>query len=301
MVFRVSGRNVFLACSLLSASPAMAWGQSGHMIVNRAATQLMASKDKAFFVANADNLAAFAKTPDLLWKQPATNQKEGPMHFFQWDRYESSQLASLLPVDLSKALATVGAAYLNKNGTAPWRAAQIFVKLRDALAKKDCATALQMAGTLGHYIGDLSQPMHNSSDYDGQSIQKPGVHKYFESTLVDKQNQAQLLAAVIKAGSNANVDGFAAGQPTDVIRLSVEESKAALDELPQLLDYLTQIPVNDRGLINQLAPSMGSGAYVLAQIWDMAANAAGTQAAAGPHCPNTKLTGVSDPAWFPLN
>ena len=301
MVFRVCGRNVVLACSILGAGPAMAWGESGHMVVNRAAVQLMASKDKAFFVANADNLATFAKTPDLLWKQAATYPKERPMHFFQWDRYETSQLASLLPIDLSKALATVGATYLDENGTAPWRAAQIFIRLRDALAKKDCPTALQMAGTLGHYIGDLSQPMHNSSDYDGQSIHKPGVHKYFETTIVDKQNQAQLLAAVIKAGSTAAVDANAAGQPLDVIHLSVEESKAALEDLPQLLDYLTQTPTNDQGLVQQLAPAMGNGAYVLAKIWDMAVNAAGTKADAGPHCAALRLNAVAQPAWFPLN
>ena len=301
MVLRVSGRKVVLACSILSAGPAMAWGESGHMIVNRAAIQLMSSKDKAFFAANADNLAKFATTPDLLWKQPATYPKERGMHFFQWDRYETSQIASLLPIDLNKALATVGATYLDENGTAPWRAAQIFVKLRDALAKKDCATALQMAGTLGHYIGDLSQPMHNTSDYDGQSIHKPGVHKYFETTLVDKQNQAQLLAAVIKAGSNAAEDGTTAGQPLDVIRLAVDESKAALEELPQLLDYLTQNPTNDQGLTQALAPAMGNGAYVLARVWDMAVNAAGTKVDVGPHCASMRLNGVAEPVWFPLN
>lgn len=300
MAIRVSVRNVVLACSVLSSGPVLAWGQSGHMIVNRAAIQLMTSKDKSFFAANADNIAAFAKTPDLLWKQAATYEKERPMHFFQWDRYEASQLAALLPVDLSKALATVGSSYLDENGTAPWRAAQIFVKLRDALAKKDCATALQMAGTLGHYIGDLSQPMHNSSDYDGQSIHKPGVHKYFESTLVDKVNQAKLLADVIKAGSsNMHVEGSTAGQPLDVIRLSVEESQAALEELPQILDYLTEKPVNDRGLTDQLVPAMANGAFVLARVWDMAVNAAGTKAVSGPHCLASPLK-VSDPAWFPI-
>lgn len=300
------GRKLFLACSILSTSPAWAWGGSGHMIVNRAAVELMTSKDKAFFAANADLLAAFAKTPDALWKQKATYAKERPMHFFQWDNYEKSKLESLFPIELSKAIATVGPAFIDENGTAPWRAAQIYTKLKTALAAKDCAAAIQMAGVLGHYVGDLSQPMHNSSDYDGQSIQKPGVHKYFETTLVEKQDQAVLLGAVIKAGAASFPEmefvSFA-GQPLDVVKASVQESKVALEDLAGLLADLKQNPVNDQGLIDQLAPLMGHGSHVLAKIWDMAANAAGTQSEtidATGHCPAKALTGVQPPAWFAL-
>lgn len=302
MEFR--GQRLILAfTTILGASQALAWGASGHMTVNRAAIQLMTSPDKAFFVANADLLATFAKTPDYLWKQKATYDKERGTHFFQWDRYETSKLESLFPVDLNKALATVGAPYIEENGSAPWRAAQIYSRLRAAFAAKDCGTALQMAGVLGHYIGDLSQPMHDSSDYDGQSIHKPGVHKYFETTLVEKQNQAQLLAAVIKAGRASYVDfemvSFA-GQPMHVVDAAVKESKRTLEDLDELLDYLKTDPVNDQALTKQLAPLMGRGAYVLAKIWDMASNAAGTRAKATAHCPAKAMPGVREPQWFPI-
>ncbi len=303
MGISVTGKRCAFVFLAFSPGVAMAWGASGHMLVNRAAIQLMTSKDKQFFQANADNLAEFAKTPDVLWKQKATYEKEKPMHFFQWDRYEASRLESLFPIDLNRATSIMGAPFINENGTTPWRAAQIFKKLKTALAAKDCMTALQMAGVLGHYIGDLSQPMHNSSDYDGQSIHKPGIHKYFESTLVEQQNQASLLAAVIKSGSGSfpEIEQVEfTGQPMQVVDAAVRESKTALEDLAILLADFEESPQDDIDLAKQLAPMMGHGAHVLAKIWDMAAVSAGTSAQdASPHCAARPLK-VSEPKWFAI-
>jgi hypothetical protein len=41
------------------------------------------------------------------------------------------------------------------------------------------------AGILSHFTGDLSQPQHNSSNYDAWDNQQGGLHGYFENDLVN--------------------------------------------------------------------------------------------------------------------
>ena len=285
-----------------NAKGAYAWGHDGHEIINRSAVRLMTSPDRGFFAANEDNLALFANTPDVRWKAPATYNSEKPMHFFQWDRYRDSKLAAQMPIDLTGATNLLGATYITANGSAPWRAAQIYGMLQESLGRGDCGRALQLAGVLGHYIGDLSQPMHNTSDYDGQSINQPGVHKLFESTMVGQQNKADLLAKVVSNGSQGH-DELAAiplrGAQIDVIALTGKESELSLTDLRRILDDFQQSQQGQTDLVAQFPPLMGRGAFTLAKIWDSASEAAAAQQGKG-NCPATKIP-LAEPGWFPLN
>lgn len=83
------------------------------------------------------------------------------------------------------------------NGTAPWRIKQLYDLAVKAFKKKDYATGLQMAGTMSHYIGDLSQPLHVSKNYDGQNeTGNPGIHKFFESTNIEAADKTKLISDV---------------------------------------------------------------------------------------------------------
>ena len=157
--FQVGFGVVLSFFSLTNPKISWGWGEPGHMVINRAAAQLMKSSAQGFFQANADSLAKLSTTPDLKWKQKATYAEEKALHFFQWDRYGASQLASLFPLRLNAAILKMGQEYLDRNGTAVWRAAQLYKLMRQALQEGDCKRALQMGGVMGHYIGDLSQPM----------------------------------------------------------------------------------------------------------------------------------------------
>ena len=293
---------LILGSIALNAQQVLAWGSDGHKTINRAAAQLMTSQDRGFFEANEDNLAMLAVTPDAKWKQPATYNEEKPMHFFQWDRYRQSQIPLKMPIDLSGATSLLGATYINENGSAPWRAAQIYGMLQEALRTKNCSRALQMAGVLGHYIGDLSQPMHNTSDYDGQSIHQAGVHKLFETTLVAQQNLPELLGRVVAAAAQDHGELTTIplhGQPDDVISLSAKESEMSLGDLPRLLQDFQASPHNNADLIAQFAPLMGRGSYVLAKIWDSASETSMAVQGGIANCPATKLT-ITEPDWFAI-
>lgn len=45
---------------------------------------------------------------------------------------------------------------------------------------------LILMGLLGHYVGDASMPLHNSSDYDAAKAGHLGLHSFYENTLVQE-------------------------------------------------------------------------------------------------------------------
>jgi hypothetical protein len=295
---RISNALVSLVLAL-PASLAFAWGDTGHKTINVTAAELMESPAAGFFRTNRDALAAMATVPDVEWKHSNYDQ-EKPYHFFQWDRYATSAFATAQDVDFKGLLAAVGAGFVTTNGPAPWRAGQIYGRLVQALKAGQYARALQMAGVLGHYLGDLSQPMHNSSDYDGQSIGRKGLHIYYEVTLVDRVDARTLRDNVLDAGGPArqrldavNIDTTAADLGAESVRhLAVTEGQAAFADLGDLLAN-----PDDRDLTDTLAERMGAAAAVLAKVLDAAIAASGIDASSLPTPPQA----VTAPAWFPLN
>ena len=49
---------------------------------------------------------------------------------------------------------------------------------------EDIYAALVFGGVMGHYIGDLSQPHHATSDFDGWTTGQGGLHAYYETFIV---------------------------------------------------------------------------------------------------------------------
>jgi hypothetical protein len=40
-------------------------------------------------------------------------------------------------------------------------------------------------GLMGHFVGDSSMPLHNTSDYDGWKANHGGLHSYYEGAIVE--------------------------------------------------------------------------------------------------------------------
>ncbi|MFC1746375.1 hypothetical protein ACFL35_20450 [Candidatus Riflebacteria bacterium] len=59
-------------------------------------------------------------------------------------------------------------------------------KLCNAIQNGNTRFAIQLAADLGHYIGDLCQPLHVSKFYDGKSQSARGIHKSFEVILFNQ-------------------------------------------------------------------------------------------------------------------
>jgi hypothetical protein len=283
----------------LAATAAYGWGDAGHKAINATAADLMESGGAAFFQANRDNLAAMATVPDVEWKH-SNYEQEKPYHFFQWDNFAKSPFAAALGMDFGRLVAAVGKGFVTTNGPAPWRVGQIYGRLVAALKGKQYVQAVQMAGVLGHYVGDLSQPMHNSSDYDGQSIGRKGLHIYYEATLVDRLDRNQLRGNVLNAAGpqrqrldSVAIDPEAADLGAESVRrLADTEGRSAYTALDELLSK-----PSDDDLTDTLADRMGAGAANLARVLDAAVAASGVEPSSLPR----QAQRVAAPAWFPLN
>ncbi len=265
--------RIFVVAGLLttgvSSKPVYAWGRVGHEIVTEAAIASMSSPMKEFFVTNKDALKRMTNVPDTTWKVGWLAIHEGPTHFFKWNEYNRSTLRDSMPLPLSKAVSMVGRKYVADNGSAVWRTSQIGDLFTTAIGQKNWREAIQMAGVLGHYIGDLAQPMHVTSDYNGQSINKPGIHARFETKLVNTQDRDELLAQVVKkAAEKIALHKTKRKQP--VVDISFEQGKRSLEQLPNILKEYKRDDVRDEILIPQMVDGLAEGAATLAILWDEA-------------------------------
>ncbi len=180
----------------------------------------------AAFLSNSDSLAALALVPDNQWKggQPKEIVASlSPAHFLDIEFMTPGHIdLNTLPFrigDASKLIMklcpTSGMSdklecktnaptdkILSATGSLPWRIGQMtdllvesFKKvkqLQDSNASKDqivqqVRVSLLYSGILAHFIGDMTQPLHITKNYDGGETSQKGVHSFFETKLIDAQ------------------------------------------------------------------------------------------------------------------
>jgi hypothetical protein len=143
-----------LTMGLLWAEPGAAWGNLGHEIIAENGASL-AAEGSEFWIANQENLKRLATVPDVIWKRGPSKQQERSQHWFQPDGYfDSADQFAEIPSLYSTAISKFTETQVSKNGTAPWRVKQLFELSVKALKRKDFKTAVEMAGTMLHYVGD---------------------------------------------------------------------------------------------------------------------------------------------------
>ncbi|HEY2225771.1 hypothetical protein [Actinomycetospora sp.] len=219
------------------------WGEVGHYTIGaRACDLVQPAALRKFFVANRTrisfDLAALAagdyKTgdkdvfhpladvPDTVWKARKRGWmrgKEGPNHFADMDDPVSDAdprtLMSMFESDPKSVDPKIWDDFYssksvppNHRGLLPFRVAQLYRVMVEALTDGATTTALAAAGVMAHYVGDACQPLHASRWHDGRIPSEKGVHSDYETAMVTDQR------AAIAAGLDATL-GTAA--PTDTI------------------------------------------------------------------------------------
>jgi hypothetical protein len=221
---------------LLGGSKAEAWGARGHQIVSYVGADV---SGESFWVANVETMRTLSTVPDRLWKDPKTKKYEGPTHFFQADAYveDINRCEDLLkfPSKYSDAVDEYGPATIQKNGTAPWRIVQMYDLALSAFRRGDMETGVQMVGMMSHYIGDLSQPLHVSENYDGKQTGQSGIHSWFESSNIGNETKTRLTVTE-RAQALLQDEDFlreSSGPLADVINHEVVRSLEKRDEVLQ--------------------------------------------------------------------
>lgn len=175
-----------LAVAFVWNCTAHAWGARGHQIVAKMGAEL-AKEGKAFWDRNNEEIASLSIVPDKYWKTGPNSGTEQFTHWFQIDGYYSNPNDyPLFPLKYLKAVKEFSEKKVVKNGTAIWRSEQFFEEAVLALRERRYSNALEYAGVMAHYVGDLSQPLHVTTNYDGEETGNDGIHKFFESDNLNK-------------------------------------------------------------------------------------------------------------------
>lgn len=258
---------------IFATSKSFAWGAHGHQVVSYVGSQVAAEQSMSFWAANADGMRTLSTVPDRVWKGKQTKDDEAPTHWFQADAYvqDLNQCQDILafPKSYDAAVQKYSEQTILKNGTAPWRIVQFYnAAVRDFKAG-NMQQAVEEAGVMSHYIGDLSQPLHVSENYDGVETGQKGIHAWFETT--NLQDEMSIRAEVLKRAEKLIQDPqFLAetmGDLQDVIYHEVIRSVLKRDEVLDNDKRLGRDSDEARSVQLDLAEDrMADGAAVLAVV-----------------------------------
>lgn len=283
-----------LSATTLTSTTAFAWGRMGHDLSARVAAHVLSdATKKSFYKSHSFDLGYYCNVPDLIWKKPATYEVEWTNHFMDieiFDRefkkaIEEGRLSAKDdPYELSRAAFDLKFPSIpQKAGRSYWRIRELEKRLQatsDLLKQKDILTEerhrlqlewLIVAGTMGHYVSDLSQPLHVTENYDGQMTDQKGIHAHFEDTLVDElwpsidmqafKEADRLWAkeANVLAGKStvALLKDLANSSLKDLDEILKRDKKASREDLKKAVEIYRPI------IVRRIA----AGSVTLAELW----------------------------------
>jgi len=222
---------ILTALLLLPSNPAFAWGNKGHRMINRLAWQHLPSDMPAFLrtAATAEEIEYLAPEPDR-WHSPAEldlTAAQAPEHYINFELADRVGEFPRQRWQFVRELYVYGARHPGEAaemvpervGLQPWQATEIeerlqiaFREWRQAKAEQRNTRAAESAiifymGWLGHYVGDGSQPLHTTIQYNGWVGSNPHgyttekkIHAQFETDFVNDNINASDVAPFVKTG-----------------------------------------------------------------------------------------------------
>lgn len=311
---------------LFASSFAFAWGGRGHAAICDAAVHLVKEKElREFLISRGHTMGHLCNVPDIYWKSLGGDVRPvgDPTHYINPEVVGVT--AKTLTLDLNKLItewqgkpsATDGSllrSLPSQMGTIWWRADQFyrraisnkadFAKLSHPLDRKQeqdeklpfnsmVYDFMVNLGLMGHFVGDASQPLHNTHDHDAWAAKKGGLHSYYEDAVV-AQSGPDLVAKIVRQGKSQQQKKALAylNEKSSVLERMRQLSTFALTHLPKLLaaDKVLEPSVQreERGMQLRtpakrrpaaetyagfeplFLQEMGASAALLAQIWDQA-------------------------------
>ena len=196
-----------LACILVQPPMAHAWGNGGHRLINKLAASSLP-----------DDVPAFLHTPEAIteieylgpepdrWRSPAEPElvaAQAPEHFIDMELADALGPLPHRRLDFEAKVFAAGQRP-EKIGLQPWETDEVWERLKCAMReyrrlaaeKQDTRPVEQAilfyAGWLGHYVGDGSQPLHTTIQYNGWTGPNPNgyttdhkIHWQFEGPFVE--------------------------------------------------------------------------------------------------------------------
>jgi hypothetical protein len=224
-----------LVCFLAQPPAAHAWGSGGHKLVNKLAASSLPA-DVPAFLRSPDAIAEIeylGPEPDR-WRSPAEPElvaAQAPEHFIDMELADALGPLPHRRFDFEAKVFAAGQRP-EKIGLQPWEADEVWERLQSAMreyrklsvAKLDTRPVEQAiifyAGWLGHYVGDGSQPLHVTIQFNGWTGPNPNgyttdhkIHYQFESPFVEaNMHEAEVRATMtpVKAIDGDMFDAYVA-------------------------------------------------------------------------------------------
>ncbi len=183
-------RRYLVLVGCLWASSALGWGGHIHMAINYTAAGDVPNDMKAWREYN-KLLGRYSIEPDL-WK--SSSPQEGVLHYIDVERYRNVAITNL-PNDRAQLEPMPGRTIQDEDGIAPWAILDLEQWLTQAMASNDWIEADRVAAAMGHYVGDLHQPLHNTEHYNGNFYStNGGIHSRWEESMPGLFWQTNMIA-----------------------------------------------------------------------------------------------------------
>lgn len=317
-----------LILSTLFCSQSWSWGGRGHHAICEAAVFLVKSPSLKEFLLNKPQIVGhLCNVPDTYWKSlPSDIRKIGDSaHYVNPEKIGLKPAE--VPTDYKKIIETYTGKPSKENeaktlfsvpeelGSNWWRADQFYrlsveagKKIKAAKPPKDSKeerdddhpynqaffNMLVYMGLMGHFVGDNSQPFHNTSDYDGYSANHGGIHAYYEDSIV-AQLGPNLTDQIVKKARAWKSQKFTEQKSVvenmrALASISISEVREVYKLDPILKPSFIKIergmslktaaqrrPASDA--VGKMSPlvikQMARASYLLAHLWDEIYNQAG--------------------------
>lgn len=314
-------KNVLILMIFALPQTVFAWGGRGHDAICQAAVHLVKNKGLSDFLkSRAHVMGHLCNIPDIQWRNmnKSVTKHGDPTH------YVNPEILGLaaqdVPADLSEIIkkytdteratdknTKIGSVPLSM-GTNWWRADQMVrrsIEHGKQIATSEPPTNSKQAqdddltynkaiyemmismGVLGHFVGDNSQPFHNTTDYDGWAANQGGIHSYYEEQSV-AQLGPELVNEIVKKSKKLKNTRFLSGKnPVEKMRnlatIAVSEVKAVLKADPIIKNSQLKIEkgmslktpavrqppeVGAKRFQKLIIEDMARSARLLASFWD---------------------------------
>jgi len=241
----------------------------------------------AFLKHHSFDMSYYNNVPDVVWKStPEMYRQERAQHFVDLEIFNKQPDINKQPwasdrVVFQKKFTDIPEAA----GWAFWRIEELNKKLEKATTelKKSKNSKSEVhrkwqeewiltAGIMGHYVADLSQPLHCTENYDGEKTDQKGIHFFFEEVMVDEMAPADLEGEVYKQVHRQWAAFTKKNEKKSVFELARELCNDSYKELPKLLALDKKIGRNDlKNALRSYRPLIVSrlviGSLYLAEIW----------------------------------
>ena len=291
---RKTSSAILLLAALGIPQAAFPWGTRAHAVIDHTAVDTLPDDGPVFLKKYADYIAGSASIPDT-WRQasePFSKIEEDPNH--GWFR-EQFAFMKTIPRSRYEFVIALYQEYLRIEksdpedakrmnvrwtGTLPYAAAEVYGHLvadmrllrktrasggDTAFLEQTCAFYVAW---MGHYIGDGSQPLHDTIHHDGWQgpdpngyTRDPKIHGRFESQYVDAigLTEADILPRIGKPG-------HLQGDVFDLILAHLDEAGSHVEEIYKLDKRNAFADVHDEEAREMVYSRTAAGARMLRDL-----------------------------------